>query len=164
MKQVMVWSQVQRHVIIPLLKGVEVLSLCNELRREYSNASMVPSIRLSHFDLVNKPLNESLSNFAEMLTITRGWTFLNLEVRSQGHSRDQIIECILMNKCCSWEEDDPYWFCRSDAKGQGPIDKSGNYLVNTIIIEIKLFCVFWSNLAQNEERMNPKDYRGHQSK
>ena len=33
-----------------------------------------------------KPLCISLSNFADMLTMVRGWTLFILEVKGQGHS------------------------------------------------------------------------------
>ena len=33
-----------------------------------------------------KPLCISLSNLADMLTMVRGWTLLNLEVNDQGHN------------------------------------------------------------------------------
>ena len=56
------------------------LSLHNWLQRRYSNAAVVPSVRVcvcpSHFDLVNtienKLLCASSSNLADILTMTRG--------------------------------------------------------------------------------------------
>ena len=33
-----------------------------------------------------EPLNISLSNFADMLTMMRGWTLLILEVNGKGHN------------------------------------------------------------------------------
>ena len=71
----------------------------NALRWGYSNAAVVPSVSQSVrpwfrpcVDLVNTiettPLHISLSNLADMLTMTRGWTLLILEVRGQ-RSRSQ---------------------------------------------------------------------------
>ena len=70
---------------------MKMKSVRNGLRRGYSNAAVVPSVRPC-VDLVNTiettPLHVSLSNLADMLTMTRGWTLLILEVRGQ-RSRSQ---------------------------------------------------------------------------
>ena len=54
---------------------MKMKSVRNGLRRGYSNAAVVPSVRPC-VDLVNTiettPLHVSLSNLADMLTMTRG--------------------------------------------------------------------------------------------
>ena len=82
-----------------------------------------------------KPLCASWSNLADMLAMVRGWTLLLLKIRGQ-RSRSQwtymkiilwtrqrlnryIFLCQTRQTCKRWWEDGPYWFWRSEVKGQG---------------------------------------------
>ena len=74
-------------------KCLTLLSPRNALWWGYSNAAVVPFVRLSVrpcVDFVNpietKPLCASSANLVDMFTMMRGWTLLILEVKGQGHN------------------------------------------------------------------------------
>ena len=58
-----------------------------------------------------------------------------------------------------WWEDEPFWFWRSEVKGQG---HNGNKLMNTI--ETKPLCISSNNLAAMLTMVNPIDFGGHSPK
>ena len=84
----------------------------------YSNASVVPSV---------------CASVRHTLTL---WTRYRLNRWVHFHQTSYT--------CCPWWEDEPYWFSRSEVKGQGHMDKNGHNLVSTI--ETKPLSVFSSNL------------------
>ena len=104
------WTSQDVLTVCPLVQRANVtglLSSRNTLRRGYSNAAVVPlvsaSVSVSRLILVNviatKLLCTSSTNLADMLTMTRGWTLLILEVRGQ-RSRSQLtyMEIILWTR------------------------------------------------------------------
>ena len=81
------------------------------------------------------PLCASWSKLADVLTMVRGWTLLIFEIKGQ-RSRSQwtymeislwtwkrLYLCVFLYQtwrtCKPWWEDGPYWFLRSQFKGEG---------------------------------------------
>ena len=63
------------------------------LQRGYSNAAMVPTIRLCVcMNMIEtKPFCASSSNLVDMLTMAKGWPLLILKVKVQGHNRQKVM-------------------------------------------------------------------------